>query len=120
MGIWQLMTWMMTGSSQKSEAEVIHLVHEVLQAKDFDPVHFDGFNAHAQMSHFDRSESATSVGLQQDGWKESSMPSSLKQLQSGSISHHLNKSGNLPLQVKNSASMMNYILQMHGSPHTMI
>ena len=73
MGIWELMTWMMTGSSQKSEAEVTCLVHEVIQAKDFDHVHFDGFSAHTQMSHFDKFESATSADLQQDGWKESSV-----------------------------------------------
>lgn len=71
MGIWRLMTWMITGSRQKSEAEVTRLVHEVIQAEDFDHSHFDGFNAHTQMNHFDKSENATNAGL--DGWKESSV-----------------------------------------------
>ena len=73
MGIWRLMTWMITGSRQKSEAEVTRLVHEVIQAEDFDHSHFDGFNAHTQMNHFDKSENATDAGLRQDGWKESSV-----------------------------------------------
>jgi len=72
MGIWRLMTWMMTGSGQKSEAEVTRLVHDVVQAEDFDRTHFHGFNAHTEMNRFDKSESATSAGLQ-DGWKESSV-----------------------------------------------
>ncbi|KIM61037.1 hypothetical protein SCLCIDRAFT_26188 [Scleroderma citrinum Foug A] len=70
MGIWRLMTWMLMGSGQKSEAEVTRLVHEVIQAEDFDRTHFHGFNAHTEMNRFDKSEDATSVDLQ-DGWKES-------------------------------------------------
>ena len=62
----------MTGSGQKSEAEVTRLVHDVVQAEDFDRTHFRGFNAHTEMNRFDKSESATSAGLQ-DGWKESSV-----------------------------------------------
>ena len=64
------MTWVLTGSGQKSEAEVTRLVHEVIQAEDFDRTHFHGFNAHTKMNCFDKSEDATSVDLQ-DGWKES-------------------------------------------------
>ena len=66
----------MTGSRQKSEAEVTCLVHEVIQAKDFDQRDFNGFNAHTQMKHFDRLENLSgeqSTSLQQDNWKESSV-----------------------------------------------
>ncbi|KIM50702.1 hypothetical protein SCLCIDRAFT_34065 [Scleroderma citrinum Foug A] len=70
MGIWRLMTWMMTGSRQKSEAEVTRLVREVIQADDFDRTQFHGFNAHTEMNRFDKSEGATSADLQ-DAWKES-------------------------------------------------
>ena len=70
MGIWRLMTWMMTGSRQKSEAEVTRLVREVIQADDFDRIQFHGFNAHTEMNRFDKSEGATSADLQ-DAWKES-------------------------------------------------
>ena len=58
MGIWRLMTWTMTRSRQKSEAEVTHLVHKVIQTKDFNHNDFIGFNAHTEMRHFDKSETA--------------------------------------------------------------
>ena len=74
MSIWRIMTWMMTGSKQKSEAEVTRLANMV-QADDFDPHDLRGFNAHTEMKHFDRSESALdeSNPLRQDGWRESSV-----------------------------------------------
>ena len=64
----------MTGSKQKSEAEVTRLANMV-QADNFDPHDLRGFNAHTEMKHFDRSESALdeSNPLQQDGWRESSV-----------------------------------------------
>ena len=43
MSIWQLMSWKLMGSSQKSNTEVTRLVHEVIQALDFsidDLIHF--------------------------------------------------------------------------------
>ena len=79
MGIWRLMTWMMTGSRIKSEAEVTRLVDEVLKSEDFDCDHFIGFNAHTEMKHFDKSEiapgdeSGITLNLAQDGWKESTI-----------------------------------------------
>ena len=79
MGIWRLMTWMMTGSRIKSEAEVTRLVDEVLKSEDFDHDHFIGFNAHTEMKHFDKSEiapgdkSGITLNLAQDGWKESTV-----------------------------------------------
>ena len=57
MSIWRIMTWMMTRTKQKSEAEVTRLAN-MLQADDFDPHDLQGFNAHTKMKHFDRSESA--------------------------------------------------------------
>ena len=57
MSIWRIMTWMMTGSRQKSEAEVTRLAN-MLQADDFDSHDLRGFNAHTEMKHFDSSESA--------------------------------------------------------------
>jgi len=64
----------MTGSRQKSEAEVTRLAN-MLQEDDFDPRDLQGFNAHTEMKHFDSSESALdeSNPLRQDGWKESSV-----------------------------------------------
>ena len=73
MSLWRLMTWMMTGSTQKSSAEVTRLVHEVIRSPDFDHDHFIGFNAHTQMKQFDKSENVpgdSNDHLQQDAWQE--------------------------------------------------
>ena len=74
MSIWRIMTWMMTGTRQKSEAKVTWLA-SMLQADDFDTHDLCGFNAHTEMKHFDHSESALdeSNPLWQDGWRESSV-----------------------------------------------
>jgi len=71
MSIWRMMMWMMTGSKQKSEAEVTRLAN-MLQADNFNPHDLRGFNAHTEMKRFDRSESALdeSNPLRQDGWRE--------------------------------------------------
>jgi len=68
------MTWMLTGSKQKSEAEITRLA-ETLQSNDFDCRDLQGFNAHTEMWHFDNLESSLDERdpLQQDGWKESSV-----------------------------------------------
>jgi hypothetical protein len=75
----------MTGSKQKSEAEVTHLVHEVFHSEDFDRSHFVGFNAHTEMKHFDASENIPRTELDsvpspgQDTWKESTISISVLQ-----------------------------------------
>ena len=51
------MTWMLTGSRRKSEAEITRLV-ETLQSSDFDCCDLQGFNAHTEMWHFDNLESS--------------------------------------------------------------
>ncbi|KIM52075.1 hypothetical protein SCLCIDRAFT_32939 [Scleroderma citrinum Foug A] len=56
MSIWSIMTWMMSRSRQKSEAEVTRLGN-ILQADHFDPHDLQGFNVHTEMKHFDSSES---------------------------------------------------------------
>jgi len=68
------MTWMLTGSEQKSEAEITCLV-ETLQSNDFDCRDLRGFNAHTEMQHFDNLESSLDEcdPLRQDSWKESSV-----------------------------------------------
>ena len=74
MSIWSIMTWMMSGSRQKSEAEVTQLGN-ILQVDHFDPHDLQGFNAHTEMKHFDSSESTLDENnpLRQDGWKKSSV-----------------------------------------------
>lgn len=79
MGIWQLMTWMMTGSRRKSKAEVTRLIHEVIKSEDFNHNHFIRFNVHTEMKHFDKAkntpgtESDGMLNLSQDAWKESTI-----------------------------------------------
>ena len=75
MGIWRIMTWMLSGSRQKSEAEVTCLVHEVINSDDFNRRDFSGFNAHTQTKLFNQSENLNehSTTSLLDGWKESSV-----------------------------------------------
>ena len=76
MSLWRLMTWMMTGSTHKSGAEVTCLVHEVIRSPDFDCDHFVRFNAHTQMKQFDKSEDTPGDShdhLRQDAWQESTV-----------------------------------------------
>jgi hypothetical protein len=66
------MSWMMTGSSQKSQAEATRLVKDVMQADDFDIHDLEHFDAHTEMGHFNAAEDnapKTSL-LEGDGWKQ--------------------------------------------------
>jgi hypothetical protein len=55
MSIYRLMTWMNSGSHQKSEAEVSRLVKEVIQADDFNPRDLDGFSVRGNLKALDDS-----------------------------------------------------------------
>lgn len=72
MSIWRLMSWMMTGSSQKSQAEATRLVKDVIQADDFDIHDLEHFDAHTEMRRFNAAEDSapkTSL-LEGDDWKQ--------------------------------------------------
>ncbi|KIM54557.1 hypothetical protein SCLCIDRAFT_31001 [Scleroderma citrinum Foug A] len=58
MSVWRVMNWRLTGSAQKSSAEVNRLVREVIQAEDFNILELDGFNAHTETSCLDAAERA--------------------------------------------------------------
>ena len=58
MSIWRLMNWRLTGSAQKSSAEVNRLVRKVIQAEDFNVLELDGFNSHTETSCLDAAERA--------------------------------------------------------------
>ena len=49
MSIWWLMTWKLTGNSQKSSNEVTRLVHDVIQAIDFNIDDLGNFDASKQL-----------------------------------------------------------------------
>jgi hypothetical protein len=53
MSIYRLMTWMNSGSHQKSEAEVSRLVKDVIQANDFNPSDLDGFSVRRSLQALD-------------------------------------------------------------------
>jgi hypothetical protein len=72
MSTYRLMNWANTGSNSKSEGEVTRLVAEVINAPDFDPADFIGFNAHRENKVFDNAEMAAKVANEpwmKDGWK---------------------------------------------------
>lgn len=75
MSIWRLMSWKLTGSSQKSNAEVTRLVREVIQAPDFEGSELVDFNSTLESRRLDDINPAnkTSAILDGDGWKEATV-----------------------------------------------
>ena len=75
MSIWRLMGWMLSGSNQKSAAEVTRLANTVITADDFCPADLIGFNASTELKHFNDSENDMDPKnpFHQDGWLESSV-----------------------------------------------
>ncbi|KAG2032650.1 hypothetical protein BDR03DRAFT_935890 [Suillus americanus] len=53
MTIYRLMTWMNSGSHQKSETEVMHLVKDVIHAEDFNPRDLEGFSVRRSLHALD-------------------------------------------------------------------
>lgn len=53
MSIWRLMSWKLSGSNQKSNAETTRLVHEVLQAPDFNLEDLAAFDASKESRKFE-------------------------------------------------------------------
>ncbi|KAF8189081.1 hypothetical protein K438DRAFT_2144948, partial [Mycena galopus ATCC 62051] len=69
MTIYNIMSWLNTGSNQKSEAEATRFVNDVIHAPDFVKEDLLGFNAHTENMRFDKASSADAP-WNQDGWKE--------------------------------------------------
>ena len=69
------MNWMLSGSQQKSAAEVTHLANMVLVADDFCPEDLCSFDAHAELKCFDTLEKELDADCTfcNDGWLESSI-----------------------------------------------
>ena len=73
MSIWRLMSWKLTGSNQKSNAELTQLVKEVIQAPDFNAADLAKFHASTESRRLD--DEGTGVAdeagaFSRDGWKE--------------------------------------------------
>ncbi|KIK76663.1 hypothetical protein PAXRUDRAFT_18036, partial [Paxillus rubicundulus Ve08.2h10] len=71
MSIWHMMTWKLSGSSQKSDAELTRLASGVFMADDFNIQDLAGFNAAKEARILDEAllERSHSI-FQKDGWKE--------------------------------------------------
>lgn len=72
---WRLMTWALTGSQQKSAAEVTRLVTEVIQAPDFVPEELSGFNAQTATAQLDAAQKQLPEDhpFVRDNWKQTSV-----------------------------------------------
>ena len=71
MSIWQLMTWKLTGNSQKSNGEVTCLVRDVIQAVDFDVDDFTNFDVSTLLKRLeDEVTPDTTTVFDRDGWRE--------------------------------------------------
>ena len=76
MSIWHLMTWVFTGSQQKSLSKVNKLVCGALQAPDFNIQELgNNFNAHAETHCLDNAQPPEHANdpFHQDNWRRSSM-----------------------------------------------
>jgi hypothetical protein len=90
MTVYRLMTWMNSGSHQKSQTEVMRLVRDVIQSEDFNRKDLDGFSVrrclHALDNHTTNKESAVFP----DDWVETDVnidiPTKSKDDQSQSFS----------------------------------
>ncbi|KAG2753045.1 hypothetical protein P692DRAFT_201706406 [Suillus brevipes Sb2] len=63
------MTWMNSGSHQKSEAEITRLVKDVMQARDFDPKELAGFSVKRSLRTLDNDRGQGPVAFPDD-WLE--------------------------------------------------
>ena len=70
MSTWRLMRWLNTGSRSKSEAEVNRLVHDVINAPDFQADDLQGFSAHRENGCLDAANKASLLG---DGFRVASI-----------------------------------------------
>jgi hypothetical protein len=66
MTIYQLITWMNSGSHQKSEAEVMHLVKDVIHAEDFNLRDLDGFSVRRSLRALDNHREQGTVTFPDD------------------------------------------------------
>ena len=74
--IWRLMTWVFTGSQQKSLSEVNKLVHGVLQAPDFNIQELgNNFDARTETRCLDdvQPPECADDPFHQDNWRQSSV-----------------------------------------------
>ena len=79
MSIWRLMSWKLTGSSQKSNAEVTRLVREVIQAPDFsidDLIHFKSTTESRRLDDASQTRDSSAM-FDDDGWKEATVEISI-------------------------------------------
>ena len=71
MSIWWLLTWKLTGNSQKSSNEVTRLVHDVIQAVYFNIDDLGNFNASKQLKRLEDGVTPDSnMAFDRDGWNE--------------------------------------------------
>ncbi|KAG1835889.1 hypothetical protein DFJ58DRAFT_670200 [Suillus subalutaceus] len=76
MTVYQLLNWMTSGSTRKSEVEVSRLVRDVLLAEDFDAINLQGFSMRKYLKLFDIPDQNSpnadvpSAVIFQEGWIE--------------------------------------------------
>ncbi|KAG2135061.1 hypothetical protein BD769DRAFT_1665020 [Suillus cothurnatus] len=68
MSIYCLMTWMNSGSYQKSQTEVMHLVKDVIQADNFNPKDLDEFSVRKCVRALDNNGSQETAIIFPDDW----------------------------------------------------
>lgn len=69
MSVYRLMTWMYSGSHQKSQTEVQRLVKEVIQADEFDVKDLEGFSVRRSLRQLDNGDGGEKIAFPDD-WVE--------------------------------------------------
>jgi hypothetical protein len=72
MTVYRLMSWMNSGSSQKSETEITRLVKEVILAEDFDAKHLEDFSVRRSLSELDSDPGGKKIEFSDD-WTQTSV-----------------------------------------------
>jgi hypothetical protein len=66
------MSWMNSGSSLKSEAEVAHLIKDVMLAEDFDAMHLKDFSVRKNLQKLDNDPGRSKIDFPDD-WTQASI-----------------------------------------------
>ena len=77
MSIWRLMSWQLTGTNQKSNAELTRLVKEVIRAPDFKIADLAEFNTSKRLDTEGTGVADVAGAFGCDGWKEAKLEISI-------------------------------------------
>ncbi|KAJ3874470.1 hypothetical protein F5051DRAFT_443301 [Lentinula edodes] len=118
MSTYQIMQWLNTGSSLKSEGETTQLVEEVLMAPDFNVEDLEGFKAHRENLRADKAklpESSNYLAGFETASVDIRVPSVIREAFSGPLSDKIHFS---PFKLFHQSPLSNEEICVHGELYT--